>query len=105
MDRETKIQIRESVIVLVTTVIVLVIFAFCVHIPFAMEQKEVERTIPENSEYITHGIYKTTDGEYVTLIETSDGNELAYVTEKEFLTMLKYDVDYQSAKEIAKIIQ
>lgn len=104
MDRETKIQIRETIIILVTTVVVLAVFAFCVSLPFVMEQKEVARTIPENSEYITHGIYKTVDGEYVTLVKTDDGNELAYVTEEEFLTMLKYDVDYQSAKEIAKII-
>ena len=34
MDRETKIQIRETIIILVTTVVALTIFAFCVSLPF-----------------------------------------------------------------------
>ena len=38
MDRETKIQIRETIIILVTTVVVLAIFAFCVSLPAGVSE-------------------------------------------------------------------
>lgn len=95
-------KIKESIIGIGIVCISFIMFLFCIQFTIIEQPVEINDELPENSEYVTHGIYQTADGEYVTLVKTENGKELMFVSEKEFHVMMKYDVDFLTAKEMLR---
>lgn len=93
---------KENIKIIGCVLAVVLCFVICITIGVIdTHTNDYVTEYPEGCEYYTHNIYKTEDGTMLTKIFEEGESRVVVVTDEVFSVMMKYDVDFVTANDIA----